>query len=64
MHGCYTRNSEVWSSLFLVVRTSIGIGCGVGTIVPQYENEELITEGLSNDHPHKMESLLETRFFL
>jgi len=46
MHGCYTQNSEVWFSLFLVVRTSIGIGGAVGTIIPQYENEELITEGL------------------
>ena len=32
---------------FLIVRTSIGIGHVVGTIVPQYETEELITEGLS-----------------
>ena len=32
---------------FLVVRTSLGIGCVVETIVPQYETEELITEGLS-----------------
>ena len=32
---------------FLVVRTSIGIDRVVGTIVPQYETEELITEGLS-----------------
>ena len=47
MHGCYTQNIEVWFSLFLVVRTSIGIGRVVGTIIPQYENEELITEGLS-----------------
>ena len=46
MHGCYTQNIEVWFSLFLV-RTSIGIGHVVGTIIPQYENEELITEGLS-----------------
>ena len=46
MHGCYTQNIEVWFSLFLV-RTSIGIGHVVGTIIPQYENKELITEGLS-----------------
>ena len=32
---------------FLVVRTSIGIGCVVGTIIPLYKNDELITEELS-----------------
>ena len=36
-----------FSFFFLVVGTSIGIGCAVGNIAPQYEAEELITEGLS-----------------
>ena len=31
---------------FLVVKTSIGIGRVVGTIIPQYATEELIAEGL------------------
>lgn len=31
---------------FLVIKTSIGVGRVVGTIIPQYETEELIAEGL------------------
>ena len=31
---------------FLVVKTSIGVGRVVGTIIPQYETEKLIAEGL------------------
>ena len=31
---------------FLVVKTALGIGRVVGTIIPQYETEEFIQEGL------------------
>ena len=40
VHGCYTQNSEVRFS-FLFVHQLVLV------VIPQYENEELITEGLS-----------------
>ena len=33
-------------AFFVVVKTSLGIGRVVGTIIPQYETEDLIREGL------------------
>ena len=33
--------------IFLTVKTSIGTGMVVATIIPQYENEDLLVEGLT-----------------
>ena len=34
---------QVWSSLlYLVINTSLGMGCAVGTIIPQYEIAALV----------------------
>ena len=36
---------------FLVVKTALGIGHVVGTIIPQYETAEFIQEGLKEWNP-------------
>jgi len=47
MYGCHLQNPEIWfPCFFLVAKTAIGKGCVIGTIIPQYETEELIAEGL------------------
>ena len=46
MDGVYKTLRYGFPCYFLVVKTSIRIGRVVGTIIPQYETEELIAEGL------------------
>ena len=46
MDGVYKTLRYGFPCYFLVVKTSIGRGRVVGTIIPQYETEELIAEGL------------------
>jgi len=46
MDGVYKTLRYGFPCYFLVVKTSIGIGRAVGTIIPQYETEKLIAEGL------------------
>lgn len=46
MDAIYKTLKYGFPCFFLVVKTSIGKGRVIGTIIPQYETEELITEGL------------------
>jgi len=46
MDGVYKTLTSGFPCYFLVVKTSIVIGRVVGTIIPQYETEELVAEGL------------------
>ncbi len=46
MDAVYRTTKYGFPCFFLTVKTSIGIGRVVGTIITQYENEELLTEGL------------------
>ena len=47
MDAVYKTLRYGFPCFFLVIKTSIGIGRVVGTIIPQFETEELIAEGLS-----------------
>ena len=42
----FTRSTSMVFLLYLVINTSMDMGCAVGTIIPQYEIEALVTEGL------------------
>ena len=46
MDGVYRTTKYGFPCFFLVVKTSLGMGRVVGTIIPQQENEILLTEGL------------------
>ena len=46
MDAVYKTLRYGFPCFFLVVKTSIGVGRVVGTIIPQFETEELIAEGL------------------
>lgn len=46
MDATYKTLRYGFPCFFLIVKTSLGIGRVVGTIIPQYETEELITAGL------------------
>ena len=46
MDAVYKTLRYGFPCFFLVVKTSVGVGRVVGTIIPQYETEALITEGL------------------
>ena len=47
MDAVYKTLRYGFPCFFLVIKTSIGIGRVVGPIIPQFETEELIAEGLS-----------------
>lgn len=47
MDGIYRTTKYGFPCIFLTIKTSIGSGRVVATIIPQYENEDLLTEGLS-----------------
>ena len=46
MDGVYHTTKYGFPCFFLVVKTSLGMGRVVGTIIPQQENEILLAEGL------------------
>lgn len=46
MDGVYHTTKYGFPCLFLTVKTSLGMGRVVATIIPQYESEELLTEGM------------------
>ena len=46
MDGVYRTTKYGFPCFFLVVKTSLGMGRVVGTIIPQQENEVLLAEGL------------------
>ena len=46
MDATYKTLRYGFPCFFLVVKTALGIGRVVGTIIPQYETEEFIQEGL------------------
>lgn len=46
MDAIYKTNRYAFPCFFLVVKTSIGKGRVVGTMIPQFETTELITRGL------------------
>ena len=46
MDAIYRTTKYAFPCFFVVVKTSLGIGQVVATIIPQYETTELITEGL------------------
>lgn len=46
MDAIYKSNKYAFPCFFVVVKTSIGIGRVVGTIIPQFETTEMICEGL------------------
>ena len=46
MDGVYRTTKYGFPCFFLVVKTSLGMGRVVGTIIPQQENEILLAEGL------------------
>ncbi len=47
MDGIYRTTKYEFPCVFLTVKTSIGTGMVVATIIPQHENEDMITEGLA-----------------
>ena len=47
MDGIYRTTKYGFPCIFLTVKTSIGTGMVVATIIPQYENEDLLVEGLT-----------------
>ena len=47
MDAIYKTLKYGFPCFFLVAKTAIGKGCVIGTIIPQYETEELIAEGLT-----------------
>ena len=46
MDGIYRTTKYGFPCFFLTVKTSLGLGRVVATIIPQYESEELLAEGL------------------
>ena len=46
MDGIYRTTKYGFPCFFVTVKTSLGIGRVAATIIPQYENEELLSEGL------------------
>lgn len=46
MDGIYRTTKYGFPCFFLTVKTSLSVGRVIGTIIPQYESEELLTEGL------------------
>ena len=46
MDGVYRTTKYGFPYFFLVVKTSLGMGRVVGTIIPQQENENLLAEGI------------------
>jgi len=46
MDAIYKTNRYAFPCFFLVVKTSIGVGRVVGTIIPQFETADLISEGI------------------
>ena len=46
MDGVYRTTKYGFPCFFIVVKTSLGMGRVVGTIIPQQENESLLAEGL------------------
>ena len=46
MDGVYRTTKYSFPCFFLVVKTSLGLGRVVGTIIPQNKNETLLAEGL------------------
>ena len=46
MDGVYRTTKYGFPCFFVTVKTSLGMGRVVATIIPQYENEQLLTEGL------------------
>ena len=46
MDSVYRTTKYGFPCFFVTVKTSLGIGRVVATIIPQYESEELLTEGL------------------
>ncbi len=44
MDGIYRTTMYGFPCVFLTVKTSIGTGMVVATIIPQHENEDMITE--------------------
>ena len=47
MDAIYKTLKYGFPCFFLVAKTAIGKGRVIGTIIPQYETEELIAEGLT-----------------
>ena len=47
MDGIYRTTKYGFPCIFLTVKTSIGSGMVVATIIPQYENEDLLVEGIT-----------------
>ena len=47
MDGIYRTTKYGFPCIFLTVKTSIGNGMVVATIIPKYENEDLLVEGLT-----------------
>lgn len=46
MDGVYRTTKYGFPCFFLTVKTSLGMGRVVATVIPQYESEELLVEGL------------------
>ena len=46
MDATYKTLRYGFPCFYVVVKTSLGVGRVVGTIIPQYETEDLIREGL------------------
>ena len=46
MDSVYHTTKYGFPCFFVTIKTSLGMGRVVATIIPQYENEELLTEGL------------------
>ena len=46
MDSVYCTTKYGFPCFFVTVKTSLGIGRVVATVIPQYESEELLTEGL------------------
>ena len=46
MDSVYRTTKYGFPCFFLTVKTSLGMGRVVATVIPQYENEELLVEGL------------------
>ena len=47
MDGIYSTTKYGFPCFFLTVKTSLGLGRVVATIIPQYKSEELLAEGLA-----------------
>ena len=46
MDSVYRTTKYGFLCFFVTVKTSLGMGRVVATIIPQYENEQVLTEGL------------------